>query len=65
MEDMRNRNDSSRPPNGPQRDFDDGANDLWSLYEKEAKTYDEALIKHLKDDMDGVLIFVCFFSGQP
>ena len=41
------------------RDFDDGANDLWSLYEKEAKKDDEALLKPSKDDMDGVLIFVC------
>ena len=41
------------------QDFDDSANDLWSLYGKEAKSHDEARINTLKDDMDGVLIFVC------
>jgi hypothetical protein len=41
------------------QDFDDSANDLWSLYGKEAKNHDEAQIKTLKDDMDGVLIYVC------
>ena len=47
--------DSSEEP----RDFDDSANALWSLYEQEAKYRDEAQIQTLKDDMDGVLIFVC------
>ena len=71
-------NDQSR--NGPQssspedvsekpEDFDDSANRLWSLYEKEAKNRDEAQIQTLKDDMDGVLIFVCIYylpiRGQP
>jgi hypothetical protein len=43
-------------------DFDGNANALWSLYGKEAKSYDEARIQTLKHDMDGVLIFVrpCF-----
>ena len=41
-------------------DFDDSANALWSLHEKEAKSHDEARIQSLKDDMDGVLIFVRF-----
>jgi hypothetical protein len=40
-------------------DFDDGANALWSLYGKEAKGYDEAWVQKLKDDMDGVLLYVC------
>jgi hypothetical protein len=40
-------------------DFDDSANALWSLYGKEAKGHDKATIKTLKDDMDGLLIFVC------
>ena len=44
------------------RDFDDSANALWTLYAavygKEAKSHDEAGIQNLKDDMDGVLIFV-------
>jgi hypothetical protein len=39
-------------------DFDGGANTLWTLYGREAKSYDEARIQSLKDDMDGVLIFV-------
>ena len=39
-------------------DFDDSANALWSLHEKEAKSHDEARIQSLKDDMDSVLIFV-------
>ena len=39
-------------------DFDDSANAFWSLHMKEAKSHDEARIQSLKDDMDGVLIFV-------
>ena len=51
------------------RDFDDNANAFWSLHMKEAKSHDEARIESIKDDMDGVLIFVCIyispeFSGQ-
>ena len=42
-------------------DFDGGANALWTLYGKEAKSYDDAKIQTLKDDMDGVLIFVCSY----
>jgi len=39
-------------------DFDSGANGLWTLYGKEAKSHDEAQIQTLKEDMDGVLVFV-------
>ena len=39
-------------------DFDDNANAMWSLHLGEAKSHDEARINSLKDDMDGVLIFV-------
>jgi hypothetical protein len=39
-------------------DFDDSANALWSLYVKETKSHDEATVGTIKDDMDGVLIFV-------
>jgi hypothetical protein len=39
-------------------DFDNSANALWTLYRNEAKSHDEACIRTLKDDMDGVLIFV-------
>ena len=52
-----------------QRDFDDSANALWSLYRDEAKNYDEAELKTFKDDMDGLLIFVRIYylpiSGRP
>ena len=48
-------------PEAP-KDFDDQANSLWYLYEKEARSHDEARIQSLKDDMDGVLIFVCIFD---
>jgi hypothetical protein len=49
------------------QDFDDGANDLWYLYGKEAQDYDESRITTLKDDMGGVLTFVrvCFLSNLP
>ena len=66
VEGMDHRNEqgnvSSRFPEEPHKqrqDFDDSANGLWPLYGKEAKSYDEARINTLKDDMDGVLIFVC------
>jgi len=39
-------------------DFNDNANALWSLHVNEAMSHDEARIRSLKDDMDGVLIFV-------
>ena len=39
-------------------DFHGSTNPLWSLYGKEAKSHDEARIQPLKEDMDGVLIFV-------
>lgn len=46
-------------------DFDDSANALWTLYGKEAKSHDGARIQTLKDDMDGVLIFVRLYSVFP
>ena len=39
-------------------DFGDSANTLWTLYGNEAESYDEFRVQTLKDDMDGVLIFV-------
>lgn len=47
-------------------DFDSSANGLWTLYGKEAKSHDEAQIQTLKEDMDGVLIFVrlCIFMPR-
>ena len=70
---MNNRNDPSDPSQSSEeshklrQDFDDGANDLWSLYGKEAQIYDESRIKTLKGDMGGVLIFVrvCYPFGLP
>jgi hypothetical protein len=45
--------------NSPQKDdFADSANALWSLYKIEAKSHDDARIQTLKEDMDGVLIYV-------
>ena len=43
----------------PRQDFDDSADELWSLYGKEAKNHDEEWIKVLKEDMDVIFIFVC------
>ncbi|KAI0295090.1 hypothetical protein B0F90DRAFT_1752615 [Multifurca ochricompacta] len=43
-------------------DFDDRANALWSLYRKDARGHDEATIKSLKEDMDGVLLFAGLFA---
>lgn len=40
------------------RDFDDGANALWSLYGKMAETNDEARFLSLAGDMDAVGFFV-------
>ena len=39
--------------------FDDSNYGLWSLYEKAVQSRDKVRIEALKDDMDGVLIFVC------
>ncbi|KAI0259248.1 hypothetical protein BC834DRAFT_639729 [Gloeopeniophorella convolvens] len=47
----------------PPGDFDNDANGLWSLYGKEAKNHDEALIQTWKEDMDGILIFAGLFSA--
>ncbi|KAN0133588.1 hypothetical protein V8E53_008576 [Lactarius tabidus] len=50
-------------PETVRRDFDDGANDLWSLYGKEAKTHDEARIQSLAADMDGIPTFAGLFAA--
>ncbi|KAI0260395.1 hypothetical protein BC834DRAFT_973529 [Gloeopeniophorella convolvens] len=54
--------DMSNFDHGPPGDFDDEANGLWSLYGKEAKAYDEAMIQTRKGDMDGILLFAGLFS---
>ncbi|KAF8270237.1 hypothetical protein EI94DRAFT_1723139, partial [Lactarius quietus] len=47
-----------------ERDFDDGANALWSLYGKGAKSHDEARFLSLAADMDGVLfLYAGLFSA--
>jgi hypothetical protein len=50
--------DAPRSSSGPPGDFDGSANALWTLYGKEAKSHDEAEVETLKDDMEGVLLFV-------
>ena len=44
-------------------DFGDSANDLWSLYVKEAESHDEATSETVKENMDGALIFVGLYSS--
>ena len=43
-------------------DFDGSADALWSHYHEGAESHDKSRIQRLKEDMDGVLIFVksCF-----
>ncbi|KAI0265283.1 hypothetical protein BC834DRAFT_955552, partial [Gloeopeniophorella convolvens] len=50
-------NQPQEPQPEPVGDFDENSNALWTLYEKEARAHDEALIKTWKEDMDGILIF--------
>jgi hypothetical protein len=45
-------------------DFDGSANALWTLYGKEAKSHDESRVETLKEDMDGVLIFVRLYFAH-
>ncbi|KAH9016789.1 hypothetical protein EDB85DRAFT_1874855, partial [Lactarius pseudohatsudake] len=45
------------------RDFDDGANTLWSLYGKEAQTHDEALFQGMLADMNGIPTFAGLFAA--
>ena len=56
--------DQSHSPGGfseERKDFDDSADELWSLYGNVAQRHDEARIKALKDDMDGIPIYVCTY----
>ncbi|KAH9061783.1 hypothetical protein EDB83DRAFT_2604623 [Lactarius deliciosus] len=48
---------------GEHKDFDDGANALWSLYGKEAQAHDEALFKGILAEMDGVPTFAGLFAA--
>ncbi|KAH9969402.1 hypothetical protein BGW80DRAFT_1562490 [Lactifluus volemus] len=46
-----------------QRDFDDGANTLWTLYGNEAEDFDKTHIQTLKDDMNNILLFAGLFAA--
>ncbi|KAF8798258.1 hypothetical protein BYT27DRAFT_7177727, partial [Phlegmacium glaucopus] len=46
-----------------QQDFDSRADKLWSIYNKEAESYDRALMETWKDDMDSIIIFAGLFSA--
>ena len=41
-------------------DYNDSANDLWTLFGDEVKSHDDLQIKIVKDTMDSALIFVRF-----
>ncbi|KAI0265272.1 hypothetical protein BC834DRAFT_988755 [Gloeopeniophorella convolvens] len=56
-------NQPQEPQPEPVGDFDENSSALWTLYEKEARAHDEALIKTWKEDMDGILIFAGLFSA--
>jgi len=45
------------------KDFDYSSNELWSMYGNLAERYDESRIQTLKDDMDGIPVYVCTFSS--
>ncbi|KAI9431474.1 hypothetical protein H4582DRAFT_1238946 [Lactarius indigo] len=51
-------NSSDGPAQSERKDFDDGANALWSLYNKEGQTHDEALFQGLLADMSGIPTFM-------
>lgn len=50
-----------RGMNEASKDFDDSADELWSLYGNVAERHDESRIRTLKDDMDGIPVYVCGF----
>ena len=59
---MSSRNDPSPSPEEPPeelQDFDEDADELWSLFAMKVKIYDEDWTSVLKEDMDAILIFVC------
>ncbi|KAI9431452.1 hypothetical protein H4582DRAFT_2102968 [Lactarius indigo] len=56
-------NSSDGPAQSERKDFDDGANALWSLYSKEAQAHDEALFQGLLADMSGVPTFAGLFAA--
>ena len=54
--------EESQDENG---ELDNISNSLWPLYEKAVKSRDKVRIQALRDDMDGVLIFVCIYYLPP
>ncbi|KAI9431476.1 hypothetical protein H4582DRAFT_2084949 [Lactarius indigo] len=56
-------NSSDGPAQSERKDFDDGANALWSLYGEEARTYDEALFQGILAEMNGVPTFAGLFAA--
>jgi hypothetical protein len=58
-------NDTSEPERHTIGDFDGSSKALWTLFGIEAKSCDNARINTLKDDMDGVLIFVRLYLYMP
>jgi hypothetical protein len=52
--------DHDTEPDEPQMkgDFDSGADDLWILYGKAAKEFDESHIQTVKEEMNDVFLFV-------
>ncbi|KAI9431469.1 hypothetical protein H4582DRAFT_2102981 [Lactarius indigo] len=56
-------NSSDGPAQSERKDFNDGANALWSLYGKEAQAHDEALFQGILAEMDGVPTFAGLFAG--
>ncbi len=42
-------------------EYDERAVKFWSVYVEEAESHDKALIESWKDDMEGIIIFVCFY----
>ncbi|KAH9170091.1 hypothetical protein EDB89DRAFT_1356165 [Lactarius sanguifluus] len=55
--------ETNNSSNGEHKDFDDGANALWSLYGKEAQTHDEVLFKGILAEMNGVPTFAGLFAA--
>ena len=45
-------------------DFDSSADPLWTLYGREAKSHDQSRIQTLKDNLDGIVIFVGFIHPR-
>ena len=49
----------SRDSHHDAEEYDERAAKLWSVYVEEAESHDKALVETWKDDMEGIIIFVC------